>query len=184
MTPTNKNYIGATLISISLFGLIALAWPEYSSISIIRAGIIEMEKNKAMATTALENIKNIKKEYESRGPIVAKVTKLIPQRKNTEEIISTIESIISITGVRLSRLAVGDAKSQSSLPYNLSPIELTINGAYPSISIFLKTIESNIRLLDVTSVQMGKDQQNPGQLSFKISISGYYLKNDAPTINK
>lgn len=77
---------------------------------------------------------------------------------------------------------VGDSSQQvvfegSVIPYKVSTISFKLDGSYNDFLTFLATIESNLRLLDVTGLTVEAD---PGQdkketMHFSLQISTYSL---------
>jgi Tfp pilus assembly protein PilO len=184
MTPATKNYVGATMIGIGLFGLVAFAWPTYNNLSVIRSGLVKINTDRENAISTVDKINKIKTSYEQKTVIKDRVALLVPESKETAEIISTIEDMIAKTGVRLSKLSLGESKAKAESLYSPINIEMTMGGSYSALKTFIIVLEKNIRLFDIANIQVGRDNQNIGQLNFKINAGSYYLKSDAPTSNK
>jgi Tfp pilus assembly protein PilO len=69
----------------------------------------------------------------------------------------------------------------STKPYGVFPLEFTTSGSYDSFVSFLKDMEHNLRLVDVTSVsftvpQATKADPNPSSYDYTVKVNTYWLK--------
>jgi Tfp pilus assembly protein PilO len=183
MSPTAKNYLGTALIATAIFILYAFGWNYFSNIQIYNVAIKDSRANLAEKGSALDKIKMLSEQYQIKRSSIQKISALIPTKKNTAELLSSVEEISNATGIRISKLLISDVKSDTTHEYNEMRIDITTSGNYQSLVTLLKTFEHNVRLLDVGQLAVSRDIQNPQVLNFKLVTSAYYLKDNA-TNNK
>lgn len=182
MNPVTKNYIGTGLVAISVFVLYAFGWNYFSNIQTYNTAITGANATLVEKQSILEKIGILNEQYKTRRSSIDRISSLIPTKKNTAELISSIEKISSDSGIRVSRLLISDTKSIAANDYNELRIELFTAGNYQSLISMLSTFERNIRLLDVNEISVTRDLQNPLLLNFTVVTSAYYLKDNATNI--
>lgn len=169
-----KNYIAALLIGLGGFALLAFGWPTYSQISDLKSAVREREVVFQERKSTIEKIGKFISEYKKKASEVTKLSSVIPAKKSEAELISTLEDISTKTGLQLStmRITVEQGQNNESQYKNMA-IEVTFNGSYQSLVSFLEALEKNIRIIDVSTIQISSNQ---GVLSYKVKANTYVLK--------
>jgi Tfp pilus assembly protein PilO len=183
MTPVTKNYLGTSLVALGIFILYAFGWNYFSRVQIYNTAIAKSQTDLTEKTLALEKIGKLNEEYKTRRASILIISSLIPTKKSAAELISSIEQISNAVGVRISKLLLSDIKGNTTNEYNTVNIEISTGGNYQALATLLSALERNDRLLDVSKLSVSRDIQNPQVLTYKITASAYYLKDNA-TNNK
>ena len=129
--------------------------------------------------TTITNIKNLNKEYQKRIPEITKLSAIVPSKKSVAEVLSAINDISIKNGIELFSSAITGQNTSdvSANPYNILSLEIGLNGSYPGLTNFLEALESNLRLVDITSVDAtAPGQGNTSLLNFVVKGNAYYLK--------
>ena len=184
MVRSIKNLIASILISISAF----MAWtnilPKYNNTSEIKLAI---EVRRALVDSRrgiLERIKNLQNEYDQRFSEIQRLSLVVPEEKGFPEFISTIESISSRTGIILGELSIGGGGVNNIDPFNTINFDANFKTSYESLISFLDYLESNIRLIDLTGLNIILKKDDIGgtnglaPLEVQIKTKAYYLKED------
>jgi|SRR3989344_6488801 len=175
----NKNYIGAGLIAIAIVLFWALALPLYNRISDLDIAIKEREDLLKSRSTIIANIQELNKEYQKRLPDITKLSAIVPSKKSVAEVLSAINDVSVKNGMELfSSSIVGQKTSDTNdSPFNLLSLEMGLNGNYPGMTNFLRALERNLRLIDITSVDAAvSGLGNTSALNFVVKGNAYYLK--------
>ena len=174
----NKNYIGAGLIAITIFLFWALAFPFYNDASDLDTAIKEREDLLNSRNTTITNIKNLNKEYQKRISEIAKLSAIVPSKKSVAEVLSAIDDVSVKNGIQLTNSSIIGQKTSDTdaNPYNLLSLEVGLNGSYPGLTNFLKSLERNLRLVDITSVDAVAGLGTISTLNFVVKGNAYYLK--------
>lgn len=175
MSPT-KNYIGAGLIALALFGAWGWIFPGYNKMSELNAGIKERQDLYDSRSATIKKIQDLNKEYQQKSADIAKISAILPSKKSLAEALSAIDKLSSQSGLQFVNATVtGQPSSDPNSVYNIMPVQLTLSGNYLALESFLQSAEKNIRLIDITTIDaasMGKADL----LNFSVKGNAYYLK--------
>lgn len=175
----NKNYIGAGLVAIALVLFWSLALPLYDEISDLDSAIKDREELLQSRDSIMANIQNLNKEYQKRISEIAKLSTIVPAKKSIAEVLSTINDVSVKNGVELfSSAIIGQKTSDTDAnPHNLLSLEMGLNGSYPGLTNFLRSLEKNLRLVDISSIDATTAAVgNTSILNFVVKGNAYYLK--------
>ncbi len=174
----NKNYIGAGIIAIAILLVWAMALPLYNSISDLDVAITEREDLLASRNAIITNVKNLNNEYQKRITEIAKLSSIVPAKKSVAEVLSAVDDVSIKNGIQLFSSSIISQRTSDTIesPYNLLSLEIGLNGSYPGLSNFLRALERNLRLVDITSVDGAAGLGNTSILNFVIKGNAYYLK--------
>ena len=102
---------------------------------------------------------------------ISKVDSLLPERIDIEELMRQMEVIVLQNGLFLSTLQIDEGSDHSEGIGSVN-ISMNIVGTdYSSFKNLLYTIESNLRLLDISELNF-----SPGSKSTTLSLVAYYQK--------
>ncbi len=174
----NKNYIGTGLIAIAIVLFWAFALPLYDAISDLDAAIKDRNSLLSSRNTIITNINNLNKEYQKRTAEITKLSAIVPAQKSIAEVLSAVDNITSKNGIQLisSTIAGQNISGTDTGSYNILSIDLSSVGSYPGLTNALRAFESNLRLIDITSLDAASGSGNNTSLNFNIKGRAYYLK--------
>lgn len=174
----NKNYTGSGLIAVTIILFWAMAFPMYNRISDLDVAIKEREDLLNSRNTIIANIKKLNTEYQKRIPEITKLSAIVPSKKSVAEILSAVNDVSAKNGVELfSSSIIGQKTSDADpSPFNLLSLDIGLNGTYPGLTNFLRGLEKNLRLVDITSVDAAVGTGAISVLNFTIKGNAYYLK--------
>ena len=174
----NKQLMGVGLITVSLFLFWPLAYAEYGKISLLKTAISERDVIIKERGEIQQNIKKLKQEYEQRGSELATFAAVVPAKKSTAEILSSLETIATQTGNTIAEVAFSAIPIKAGEEHALLQISIQGKGTYGALKNMLDSFEKNIPLIDVQTVQMSIDPQTL-QLSYQIQAATYFLDDTA-----
>lgn len=174
----NKNYFGAGLIALAFIGAWGWVLPEYNKISELNVALNERHELYDSRSATLKKIQDLNQEYQQRAPDVARISAILPSKKSLAEMVSAIDRLSVQSGLQLiSSTIVGKPADSQVGAYKFLPIEMTMSGSYPGLVSFLQSVEKNLRIMDITSIDAAAGStDNPGLLNFSIKGNAYYLK--------
>lgn len=174
----NKNYTGSGLIAVAIILFWTTVLPFYNRISDLDIAIKEREELLSSRGTIIANIKSLNAEYQKRIPEIAKLSAIIPSKKSAAEVLSAINDVSAKNGVELLNSSIIGQKvsDANASPYNLLALDIGLNGSYLGLTNFLKALERNLRLVDITSVDAAADLGGITILNFTVKGNAYYLK--------
>ncbi len=190
------------LIGLSIAGFVTLVGPTYKEVSDLKAEVASYDE-------ALSNSKSLENErdkltskYSSIDPAnLDKIQKLLPDNVDNIRLILEIEKLASPYGMVLKDVSYSIAKDDNKAPnviqggqtlkpanqdYGVWDLQFSIEGTYNDFISFSRDLESNLRIVDISSVQFSSVEKtnqfvnkNTPTESYKYSfrIRTYWLKN-------
>jgi len=177
--------------------------PLYNDVSLLRQDV-------AQYNTALDSSKNLQKTLDSliatyktiKTEDKERLDHFLPNTVNNIKFILEMEQIASAHSMPIKDIKFEAPKSQTSssnngassgvvvgdlstsVPYGVFPISFTTSGDYDTFVLFLKDIESNLRLTDIKSVSfiVPPPSTGPGQTvntniyTYSLNVETYWLK--------
>ena len=196
-----KYIIPIILIGISIalfFGFTDVLYQDISSMKELSSSYNEALGN----SKALEAERDkLTAKYNTINPAdIAKLEKLIPDSVDNIRLILEIEktalpygmtlkdvkydTLLSATADGQTRAVETGAKATTSrLPYGIWDLEFSTEGTYSNFVNFVKDLESNLRIVDVTSIEfsspdvVGLNPNLPQSYKYQFKIKTYWLKN-------
>ncbi len=173
----NKNYIGAGLTAIAIILFWALTLPLYDRVSDLDVAIKEREDLLNSRNAIIANIRELNKEYQKRISDIAKLSAIVPSKKSVAEVLSALNDMTTRNGVGLVNSSITGQKSNDNInPYDLLALDMNLNGSYIALTNFLKALESNLRLVDISSIDAATGSGKSAALNFVVKGNAYYLK--------
>ncbi len=173
----NKDIIASIIFAVGCFLFFAIIVPQYETIADIRAVIVERQDLLVQRTIWRENVKNILAQYQSRQVDIDKLGLLLPEIKQIDQIISSLDPLSQQSGLQLKGLSVSVLNNANENQYKTTLINPSLSGSYPSLVNFLSAAEKNLRLYDISEINIGHDSNSSGNsLNFDIKISAYNIK--------
>ena len=199
-----KFFRDLLLIIISIAGFFLWTKPLFSKISTLK--VEAASYNEALSNAkSLENERDrLQKKVDSMPPEdLAKLQKLLPDSVDNVRTILEISKLALPYGMVLKNIkydvidpdATGSSASSAQTTVDTSPqgagtwnLEFSTTGTYDNFLAFLKNIESNLRIIDISSVDFSSDTTDStdtkgSKLSsnqiytYTFKIKTYWLKN-------
>jgi len=195
-----KYILPIILIGVAIAGFFMLTNPLYQSISLEKEQV-------ASYNEALDNSKALESErdkltqkYNSFNPEdLSRLQKLLPDNVDNIRLILEIEKIASPYGMVLKDVkydAMSDSaavsqtggviqggESSSHKNYGIWNLEFSTQGTYNNFINFIKDLENNLRIVDISSIQfssnanIGLNPSLPEAYRYSFKIRTYWLKN-------
>lgn len=172
----SRNTITAIIFSIASFLFFVLILPQYDTVKLIGDAVGSRRVLLNQKTAALNNVKKLDSQAGSRQADIGRIKSFIPERKQTDEIVSSIQKITEQSGIQLSSLTTSEVPATNEVGYKKIFISADIIGAYPVFVNFMKLLEQSLRLYDVFEIIGAASTASPGSVNFTIKMNAYYLK--------
>ena len=192
--------IPVILIGVAITGFFVLVNPMYKEVSALKAQAASY--NQALDNSkALEDERDkLTKKYSDIDPEnLEKLLKLLPDSVDNIRLILEIEKIASPYGMVLKDVKYDTEKKDTSPDGSISPIaqlnndlankdfgawdlEFSTEGSYPNFLNFMRDLESNLRIVDVSSIQFTAGDTTSKNITsenykYGFKIRTYWLKN-------
>ncbi len=171
-----KNTIAAILFSFVIFMFFVLVMPQYDAIKTARDAVNSEQALLDERKGIFEKIQELNRQAQSRQADINKIKVFIPEQKQIDQIVSSMEKITEQSGLQLSALTTSEVPATSDVGYRKIFIGADIFGTYPAFVNFLKLLEQNLRLYDIFDIIAAASTTSPGNINFTIKMNAYYLK--------
>jgi len=157
--------------------------PVYSEVrerqEILNGKEAELQKLEEM-TDKMNELINVYRERETE---IEKVWQILPEEKDVPGLISQFEFLAVQSGLILDSVDFSEveeiAKSpeeteEVELPYKTLSVTIKVTGSYDTFKNFLFSLENNLRLIDVSSINFATKGEVSDIFDFSLSGNVYY----------
>jgi len=186
-----KSIIIIILIAIFVGIILLLDWPGVKDILSIQEEINHYSNLIEEKRELVSKTEQLKQAYDSKQEDIKKVYYVLPKEKQIPELIVQFEALASGNGLILEDLSIQKKKraqetkkeeEQKTREAVLQEVEtlkisLKVTGTYLSFESFLKTLESNVRIMDIQSIDFTSKESKEEEslfLNFDVELEAYY----------
>jgi len=184
-----KNLIILVLILILIVVIVFLDVPKVQEILALREQISEEKEAFSEKQNLLLKIEELKGDYEENKESLEKVSYILPAEQDIPNLVVQLEALAFENGLVLESINLSSSeKTQTgragevresqqgatSQDYQTLTANLKLIGDYAGFKNFLKTVENNIRLMDIISLNFSAESGGLGLFRFDVSLKTYY----------
>lgn len=197
MEPDKKSNLIKILIIVGALVIAGLIiafgfYPIYQSAQAINQQIATKNAEETALKQRLEDLKELENNYEEAKSKATVATQALPTDKDEPELLVQLQNIAGGSGMGFAEVTPGGnlsttATAQKSTTsaqksttttvsgsiYQELPITVKIVGNFTGLVAYLQGIEKNLRILDVSAINITKDPQNK-VLKIDIATTGYF----------
>ncbi len=158
--------------------------PEYERINALRAESSGKQATLDSQRQVVDQVSTLLMKYRSIPDLRNALALVLPTNENTAAIFSQIFAVASDSGLTIQQFGVNTntaSRPASGKATDLikglgtAQVTLYLAGSYESFKQFLRTIEHNLRIMDVTSVKMQPvSRASSNFYFFNVTLSAYY----------
>ncbi|MCL4406101.1 MAG: type 4a pilus biogenesis protein PilO [Patescibacteria group bacterium] len=131
-----------------------------------------------LATAQVDAFANLAKQYEDSFQYKSELDRSLPSGDNIPEVLAQIQGLAAADKVALASVTFQHPPMQSSQSsfvsaYGVLRASLRAEGGYNDIKAFIRDIENNIRLMDVSSMNLSTSGRS-NVYSLQLTINTYY----------
>ena len=190
----NRALLPILLIIISIATFYLWINPQYSEVQVLSAQLDD--SNKALSqVTELESARKslVSREGNFNQDDLAKLQKLLPDNVDNIRLFLDLQGIATRYGTSIQDIAVVDQDQKMSgttkaigptnKAYGQMVLSFSINISYEKLSLFLKDLESSLRIVEIKSLSFTADNKNPNIYKVSLSLNAFWLNPKvSPTI--
>ena len=184
MKPAAQRLIGIlsslALVVASLFVYSSLLIPKYKDIQNLRGERVALGGLLSEEEQAIEAVKKLVRQYSSIADLRDSLAVTLPGEEGTASIVNQFQGIASSNGILMSSLSIKPLAIQPARfedivrPVGALRISMNLIGNYESLKEYLKAIETNVRIMDVQSIQIDNAGLNSGPYEYQVEVDTYY----------
>jgi len=176
-----KNIIILILILGFIGVVVFLDLPGVEKILSLREQINQQKQMFSEKQDLLAKMEKLSQHYEENQENLEKANYILPSGQDLPNLIVQLEALAFSKGLTLEGIefsTTGDNSSQDEiqkLDYKILNINLKLVSDYPSFENFLKTLEENMRLMDIVSIDFSSQSEEAFQtFDFDLNLKTYY----------
>ena len=184
MKPAAQRLIGIlsslTFVIASLFVYSSLLIPKYKDIQNLRGERGALNGLLVEEEEAVRAVERLIKQYSSTTDLRNSLAVTLPGEEGTASIVNQLQGIASTNGISMNSLSIRPLTIQPTgfekivEPAGALRMSMNIMGSYESLKEYLKAIETNVRIMDVQSIQVENAGLNTGPYEYQIEVDTYY----------
>lgn len=178
------SLLGTAVLFVAALAIYALLLsPEYTGLTKARGELAASQKLYDDQSSVIAKVKDLVAQYQGTAKIQDTISLTLPNNQAVSSLVAQIQAIAASSGstvesMSLQTLAVKPpppGSPEGTRGIGIVRINLRLTASYASAKSFMSGVETNIRLMDVTSWRaepITKDKPEP--LSYTIVIDAYY----------
>ena len=184
-----KNGVPIFLIIVSAGLSYFYVMPQYESVKELRR---ESKEYDDLLTKALE-LREIRQELSKRLNQIPpedldKLQKMLPEKVDLSQLVLDIDNLALSEGIIIRDIDTDDLSEGSSAsrrsgsssetqgPYKVVNISFKFESTYANAKTFLDKLESSLRIMDVSSLKVSKNEKNPSRQNYEMVVRTYWLR--------
>ena len=184
MKPAAKRLFGIlaslVLVVASLVVYSSLLLPKYADIQELRGEREALTQLLQEQMDAVDAVQRLVRQYSDVTDLQRSLAITLPIEEEVASIVNQLQGIASTNGMLMSSLsmrpmaieptAVGDIVR----PVGILRISVDLIGDYTSLKAYLEALETNVRIMDVRSIQVQNAGTSDGPYDYQLEIDTYY----------
>lgn len=160
MSSKDKNLLGAIMVALAAFLIFYFVLPNYDETKVFRTAVAERESLFQSRKKIMEELDNLKGEYQKNKEEIDKISVIIPSEKHIPELVSAIENIARTTGLVLTTFNISDnSNKEMDKEVQSLIISAKLVGSYDAYRGFVAAIETSQRLIDIEISKVTQDEE-------------------------
>jgi len=171
-----KTFLAAAILALGILLFFVFVLPQYDQSKMSKEALAIRRSMLDEGRLGLQRVNELNEQITTRQGDIKKIHSFLPERKQIDEIISSLKDISENSGLQLSGMTTSELPSFGETGYQRMLINADLLGQYPAFVNFLKLLEQSLRLYDVTEITAAASTTAIGNINFAIKINAYYLK--------
>lgn len=177
----NKSSIIILIILLALTTVVFwLIIPFYGQINSSKMELKAKQKTLAETQATVNVIQDLAKKYEAMKDELDEINSVLPDKEDLAGLIVSLEAMSSESGIFLKSINFQPKPFQPATMeevsetggYNALQIQLAALGSYSGFKNFIKTIEKNLRLMDVKTIKFKSGEKE--EFDINLDLETYY----------
>ena len=184
MKPAAQRLIGIlsslALVIASLSVYSSLLIPTYTEIQTLRGEGSALRTLLAEEKEAVDAVERLIKQYSSVANLRDSLAVTLPGEEEIASIVNQFQGIASTNNILMNSFSIRPITIQPTgfeevvKPMGVLRMSLNVVGDYESLKAYLKAIETNVRIMDVQSIQIDNAGLSTGPYAYQIEVDTYY----------
>jgi Tfp pilus assembly protein PilO len=161
--------------------------PAYENVTALRGQIASQDAVTQRFQITFSQVQKLLTDLQTAPDVQKQVSWILPTSRDASYLVGQISGLAEANGLTLSLLStqvLPVQPAQSNVIQSIGKLraDVKLNGSYAGFKSFLRQLQSNMLLLDVTDIKIDSSSANgtatgktgPTTLSYSISVNSYY----------
>lgn len=153
--------------------------PAFNEVSFLRQEVAAWQEKLNNAQELSRKLAALKIKYEDLTNEAEKISQAVTEGEDLPGLLVQLEDLSSRNGLVLGDVTfnpVDDKKNKPAVAGSkVISVDINLSGGQSSLQSFLKAVEENLRIMDVTAISFGeRETENYNSQNFKVSLDTYY----------
>ncbi len=175
-----KNIIIIVLILGFIASVIFLDIPMVQGVLDTRKSIENQQKTLIEKNEFIETVSSLATKYKGNEDVLNQLRFILPNDEDIPNLVVQLEALAVSNGIILSDTTITKAEKDENSPidYAIININLRLNGSYEAFKSFLASVENNMRLIDIDTINFqAEGVENSKTFDFDVIFKTYYQIN-------
>jgi Tfp pilus assembly protein PilO len=154
--------------------------PKYNSYKDLKNQVNKREQTLSDRQKMQVDLKELEDNYSSAKMKVKDISNILPKEKQIPELLVQLEAIAKENSMTLASINVTPAAEEKGVNYKSLRISLGLAGSYSNLKKYLDSVERNMRIMDITSIDFSATPvvaQGPADVfSYTVNIKTYFIE--------
>jgi len=154
--------------------------PKYNSLKDLGAQIKEKEQTLASRQEALEDLKELEESYNRAKVKVKDIPDILPKEEQVPELLVQLDALAKENNMGLASINITPGAEAEEALYKSLSISAGVAGSYSNLKKYLDSVEKNMRLIDITSIDFSAIpvvEEGPLDIfSYTVNMRTYYIE--------
>ncbi len=174
----------ALIIGLLIVAVIVAAYfilmPKYNNLKDLGAQVKEKEQTLASKQKTWEDLKELEENYNRAKVKVKDIPDVLPKEEEIPELLIQLEALAKENNMGLASINVIPGAETEEALYKSLNISIGVAGSYSNLKKYLDSVEKNMRIMDVTSIDFSATpvvEEGPLDIfSYTVNMRTYYIE--------
>ena len=172
-------FLGLLIIVVIVAAYFVLM-PRYNSFRNLENQLKKEEENLRNRQKSLTDLKELEENYSSAKLKVKDISNILPKEKQIPELLVQLEALAKENNLVLGSVSLASTAEGEEKAYKSLGISLELAGSYSNLKKYLDSVEKNMRIMDITSLNFSATpvvaEGPPDVFSYTVSMRTYYIE--------
>lgn len=178
------NKQGLTII-VFIIAAVLLGWqffrPAFNEVTILRENLKTWQTKLSETQNLKEKFESLKIKYAGMSDEADRIFKAVPQKEDLPSLLVLLEDLSSgsgllLDGIDFKAVKNDDKKTLAASGLKELTVEMSLTGSQEALRSFLKAVEGNLRLMDVSSINFGNQDVGSSQRDLDVFLKAYFIE--------
>lgn len=175
-----RNLIASIILSAALFLGVGFGFAQYDTLIQIQDAVSQREQLLLDRQKALQSLRSFEQAHVAASSDIQRLDVFLPQKQKNDELISSIYAAAIESGAAIRDVSFGTPQPADSPRLIKTPIAISLTSGYGSLARFLASLETSLRLYNVTDVTISNSGGGSGfsfdkNLDISIKLNAFHL---------